>query len=114
MHYNLTALTNMCGGDPQFMRDLIQLFVDTTPPCITQINEFRKEENWKEIGDILHRIKPTIELFGMERIIVEIKSAEQMARNGEDLDKLKPLLDYILPELEIAIEAVKSEIPNYT
>lgn len=112
-HYDLTALTTMCGGDPNFMRDFIQLFVDTTPPNIEQIKELRQSGKWVEVGEILHKIKPTVELFGMMHIHGEIKLAEHAGRNGHDLDKMNGWLDHILPNLEAAIEELRLEIKKY-
>jgi len=113
MHFDLSSLTAMCGGDPQFMRDFITLFVDTTPPNIEQIKELRKTQKWHEIGEILHKIKPTAELFGMTHIHAEIKLAEQAGRSGRDWEKMNAWLDHIIPALEEAIEELKLEIPKY-
>lgn len=111
--YDLTTLTTMCGGDPQFMRDFIKLFVDTTPASIEQIKTLRQTQNWVEIGEILHKIKPTVELFGMMHIHNEIKLAEQAGRYGKNLDQLENWLDFILPNLEESIQALSLEIPKY-
>ena len=113
MHFDLSSLTAMCGGDPQFMRDFITLFVETTPPNIEQIKELRKTGNWHEVGEILHKIKPTAELFGMMHIHGEIKLAEQAGRNGRDLDNIEGWLDHIIPSLEEAIEELKLEVQKY-
>ncbi len=103
----------MCGGDPKFMHDFIQLFTDTTPPSIAQIKTLRQKGNWREISDILHKIKPTVELFGMMHIHTEIKLAEHAGKTGQDLDKMDGWLDHILSNLEISIEALNKEIPKY-
>ena len=112
-HFDLTTLSAMCGGDPKFLHDFIQLFTDTTPPSIAQIKELRKTGNWAEIADILHKLKPTVELFGMMHIHSEIKLAEQAGKTGKDMDKMNGWLDHILSNLEPAIEALKKEIPKY-
>ncbi|MDX5321440.1 MAG: Hpt domain-containing protein [Bacteroidota bacterium] len=112
-HFNLTALTTMCGGDPKFMRDFIQLFIDTTPPYMEEIKKLRSGGKWSEIGEILHKIKPTVELFGMMHIHGEIKLAEHAGRHGHDLDKMEAWLDHILPQLEVGIEALREEVKKY-
>lgn len=103
----------MCGGDRKFMHDFIKLFTDTTPPSIEQIKVARQENNWREVSDILHKIKPTVELFGMKHIHPEIKLAEHAGKTGEDLGKMNGWLDHILINLESSIEALKEEIPKY-
>ncbi|HCS20772.1 MAG TPA: hypothetical protein DIW47_09470 [Bacteroidetes bacterium] len=103
----------MCGGDPKFLHDFIQLFTETTPPSIVQLKTLRQQGNWREVADILHKIKPTVELFGMMHIHTEIKLAEQAGKTGQDLDKMDSWLDHILMHLEIAIEALNKEIPKY-
>lgn len=76
-HFDLSSPAGMCGRDPQFMSDFINLFIATTPPDIEQIKELRNEGNGQDIGEILHMIKSTLELFGMMHIHGEIKSAEK-------------------------------------
>ncbi|MBI1222148.1 MAG: hypothetical protein GC180_06045 [Bacteroidetes bacterium] len=111
--YDLTALTTMCGGDPSFMRDFIQLFIDTTPPNLESMKEYRQNKKWVEVGEILHKIKPTVELFGMNHIITEIKLAERAGRYGHDLDQMDSWLDHIVPQLEEALAALKEEVKKY-
>jgi len=103
----------MCGGDPNFMRDFIQLFIDTTPPYIQEIKDAREKEDWLVVGEILHKIKPTVELFGMMHIHGEIKLAEQAGRQGKDLDKIGAWLDHILPKLEEGIAELREEVKKY-
>ncbi|MHB1277034.1 MAG: hypothetical protein ACYC1Q_01390 [Bacteroidia bacterium] len=95
------------------MHDFIQLFTETTPPSIAQIKVLRQNNSWREIADILHKIKPTVELFGMMHIHNEIKLAEHAGKTGQDLDKMDGWLDHILSNLEESIEALSKEIPKY-
>lgn len=112
-HFDLTTLSAMCGGDPKFLHDFIQLFTDTTPPSIAQIKVLRQTSEWSEIADILHKLKPTVELFGMMHIHAEIKLAEQAGKTGQNMEKMDMWLDHILNNLEPAIEELKKEIPKY-
>ncbi len=113
MAYDLTALETMCGGDPKFMHDFIELFIQTTPPYLAEIRKKRANSNWEEIGEILHKIKPTVELFGMQELHVLIRNAEQAGRFGKDADKLPGWLDEIVPGLEKSIESLKTELDRY-
>lgn len=103
----------MCGGDRKFMHDFIKLFTDTTHPSIAQIKVLRQTGNWREVSDILHKIKPTVELFGMMHIHTEIKLAEHAGKTGQNIEKMNGWLDHILTNLELSIEALNKEIPKY-
>lgn len=103
----------MCGGDSQFMHDFIKLFTDTMPSNIRQLRFLQKSRDWTEIADLLHKIKPTVELFGMMHIHGEIKLAEHAGKTGRDLDRMDGWLDHILSNLEVDIKALEKEIPKY-
>lgn len=113
MDYDLSTLKAMCGDDPKFMHDFIQLFIDTTPPYLEEIERARKDSDWLTVGEVLHKIKPTIELFGMTHILGEVKEAENAGRQGQDPDKMPGWLDFIVPRLEACITDLKEEVKNY-
>lgn len=65
LHYNLEPLNNLVDGNLQFQRTLIELFNQTTPPILQDIQDNYLKKDWKGLYLHLHKIKPTIDSMGI-------------------------------------------------
>lgn len=95
------------------MRDFIQLFLDTTPPYIQEIEDFLETGDWKKVGEILHKIKPTVEMFGMSEILDELKEIEKICREVQVSENLADRTRKMLGDLNGIIPLVNKELDKY-
>ena len=65
--YNLEALNALVDGNEQFRRTLIELFNQTTPPILEDIQESSLKNDWNALYLHLHKIKPTIDSLGIQK-----------------------------------------------
>lgn len=78
--YKLEKLSEYFAGDKNQLKEMISLFLDTIPPEIALLEKLSKQEEWDELLEVTHRIKPSLEIFEMNEILIEIKKIEQIAR----------------------------------
>lgn len=110
---DLTYLNDIAGGDAEFMIDMIDIFIDQTPVYVEQLIAAISEKDWKMVGDIAHKIKPTLAFMGVDNAKDKMAEIEHNARAetnldsiGEEFAEIKTLCE----NLYIGLEKVKAEL----
>ncbi|GAA0872057.1 hypothetical protein GCM10009117_12040 [Gangjinia marincola] len=63
--YNLTNVHEMADGDEEFVKTVIETFIEELPPDIKGLNQAVEYENAQLAYQYAHKIKPNLELFGL-------------------------------------------------
>lgn len=90
---DLSYLNEIASGSVEFMIDMINVFLEQTPLYFKQLNEAVDNENWKEAGEIAHKIKPTLAFMGVENAKNTMAEIERKARSLEEVDSIKAELE---------------------
>lgn len=106
--YDLGQIEAISAGNNEFVAKMVNMFLDTTPDHLAQIEEFIQTEQWKEVGLIAHKIKPSIDLMGIEALHDVIRSIEQSGKNEENLDELPGLYATLSQTLNKVFEELKN------
>ncbi|MBC7915485.1 MAG: Hpt domain-containing protein [Pyrinomonadaceae bacterium] len=88
LQIDLTYLNEIAGGDAEFMIDMIDIFIEQTPAYTEQIVEAIAAKDWKTVGEVAHKIKPTLAFMGVNKAKDQMASIEQRARTESDLDTI--------------------------
>lgn len=88
LQIDLTYLNEIAGGDAEFMIDMIDIFIEQTPGYTEQIVDAIAAKDWKTVGDVAHKIKPTLAFMGVNHAKEQIASIESRARTQSDLDNI--------------------------
>lgn len=102
--YSLDYLKNVSGNNTAFIQEMIRTFVDTIPVSVNRLEESAKTNDWYELSRIIHQIKPSLTLLGINTlkdvaVILEedFKKARDENKNIESmtssLEKLKGLIE---------------------
>ena len=89
---NLNYLENFTRGDKVKIKKYIEMYLKNTPDVIRDFQKEFSEKNFENLRLKAHSIKPQAKYFGievLEKILLEIESIIQ---NGDDIDKLQPLI----------------------
>jgi HPt (histidine-containing phosphotransfer) domain-containing protein len=106
-HYDLSELEAMSLGNKEFIKKMIDVFLDTTLESLNEMIAFFKEGKIKEVGGLAHKIKPSIDLMGITILKPVVRAIELSGKaNGEDLEELIPKLE---KELILVFNEMKSE-----
>jgi HPt (histidine-containing phosphotransfer) domain-containing protein len=73
---DLSYLNSLSDGDREFKKEMIETFLKNTPPLISEMKDHLQKSDWKKIGDIAHKMKPSFTFMG-------IHSAKDLIRNLE-------------------------------
>jgi PAS domain S-box-containing protein len=88
MAFDFTYLRNVSGNNEEFIREMIQTFVQTIPPILSQMQTSVTEKDWELLSKLAHQIKPSLALMGMNDLRADLVYIEQNGKAKENLQEL--------------------------
>ena len=104
---NFEKLIELSDGDTDFIYETISTILESLPEDLEIFDTRVKENNWKEVSRIAHKIKPTIELLEMTEVQSIVKMIEMNGKNSENLDQLPDMAKYLSGYLKERIIELK-------
>ncbi len=104
---DLTHLRKISNNDEDFVREIVNSFIQSIPGCVEEVKSYKLRKNWSQIEKIVHKIKPTLAMVGMvaaREIAVEI---EALTQQEPDEFKLMDLSDRFCQYLNTAYVELK-------
>lgn len=83
---NLDYLNEITGGEPEIMKEFIQLFLDQIPEFRDGLQNFLAEKKYKELGELAHKAKSSVMTFGMEDLGIRLKQLQLKTQVLENID----------------------------
>jgi CheY-like chemotaxis protein/HPt (histidine-containing phosphotransfer) domain-containing protein/anti-sigma regulatory factor (Ser/Thr protein kinase) len=105
--YDLTSINNLSRGNYEFVGKMISIFVEQTTEVIEKISAAIPENNFMEVSDLIHKIKPSVESLGITSIHKEMKLLEKISKESMDKEQIVVLFSKIKEVLEKAIIQLK-------
>jgi HPt (histidine-containing phosphotransfer) domain-containing protein len=105
---DLSSLEETAGGDEEFTRDLIELFLDDAATQLEEIREALSQSDARALARQAHGLKGSSANMGATKLS-EIAMSLEMAAEKQVLDQAED----ILTELEEEFERVKTHLAEY-
>ncbi len=105
--YNLAQLEELGGGDAEFVSMMVDTFLEHTPGQLEEMKSAHGSGDLASLGAIAHKIKPNVDMFGIDAITQDIRDLEQMGKNGINNDETVAKLQRVEAELNKAFEQLK-------
>ena len=107
---DLSYLISVCGDDPEFKKEMIETFLANTPALLDEMKTKIKTSDWKAIGDIAHKIKPSFSFMGINSARDLILDLERNGRQQEDILKIPPMVEKLDSICTMAFLELKDEM----
>jgi HPt (histidine-containing phosphotransfer) domain-containing protein len=107
--YDLSILSDMVYGDTDFMRELVETFIEYAPIDADELAEFSKEKNWDEASKKAHKLKSSIRTIGVTSLSDVILSIEQDTRDQINMDTICDRISNFIKTLNLVLENLKQE-----
>ena len=72
LHYNLAKVYEISENDTDFAQQILVLFLEEVPSEIKNIKNGIKKQDFKKTYAAAHKIKPTLDLLGMDLAFEEV------------------------------------------
>jgi len=109
LNYNLAKVYALSDNDPEFVTQIITLFVTEVPLDLTQIKLGIKTKDHKLAYSYAHKIKPTLDLLGMSTAFEEILQVEAWTKREGRRKEIKEIFDSIENQVEKAVREIKKD-----
>ena len=86
----MTRLADLTEGDPDSMRDLVDLFYNQTEKQLKQIEDAVRANQSAEVGHVAHSCKGASATLGMARLAAVLLKLEKLGKSGA-LDGAEPI-----------------------
>ena len=107
--YDLAMVKTISGGDTNFVKRMVQIFIDTMPPSVEQLRKELQQQNWDALSKQAHKMKSTIDSMGIVRLKEVIRAIESGGRDKQDLESLPALVQQVADILSACIRQLKRE-----
>lgn len=95
MIYSLDKINEMADGDQDFINSVISVFLEEVPEDLEALEKALQENNYEQVYKMAHKIKPNVDLLGMEQtraVALEIETLGKSEANMADIEKVFPIL----------------------
>ncbi len=109
LNYNLAKVYALSDNDPEFVNDILTLFVNEVPDDLAQIKEGIKKKDHKHAYAYAHKIKPTLDLLGMNVAFQEILEVEAWTKALGKRKDIEHTFESIKEQVKNAIKEIKKD-----
>lgn len=107
--YDLSMVQTIAGGDTAFVKKMVQLFIETVPPSMTDIQMETGQQNWVNVSKLAHKMKATIDSMGIVKIKDVVRAIEANGKKGEEVDKIPAQVQEVVKVLEGCVGQLKRD-----
>jgi HPt (histidine-containing phosphotransfer) domain-containing protein len=108
MIYSLDKINEMAEGDQEFILSIVSVFLDEVPNDLQSLEQAVDSGDFEQIYKLSHKIKPNVDLLGMEATRVLALEMETMGKNQADLPGIRERF----PSFQRDVVQVISELRN--
>ena len=108
--YNLEMLLKMSRGNEAFLRRAKQLFVDTVPLTISDMQEKGRMADWTGVSAAAHKLKASIDMMRIEKLHDVVRQMEQDAKEAKNLHLVKANINLTSEVIDAVIAQLRAEL----
>ena len=109
INYNLSKVYALSDNDAEFVNEILTLFVTEVPDDLMQIKEGIKKKDHKHAYAYAHKIKPTLDLMGLNVAFEEILQIEAWTKAEGKKKEIKATFDNVESQIEKAVKEISKD-----
>ncbi len=109
LHYNLSKVYALSDSDNEFVMQIIDLFLSEIPEDLKEVKIGIEEKDYKKAHAFAHKIKPTLDLMGMNVAFEEILLVEAWAKNEGKRKEIKETYKSIKLQVDNAVKEITKD-----
>ena len=107
--YDTKSLTQTHKADSEFIRYMIDLFLETIPKTVTKLKKASHEEDWKTVYFYAHKLKTSIDIFNLAPLRPLIRELERKAKNETETGSIAEEVNFIAEYIKKSMAAMKHD-----
>jgi PAS domain S-box-containing protein len=110
--YDLSKLKAISRGNNDFVDKMIALFVEEVPNSMNIMMDGLNNYDFKKVESVAHRLKPSIQNMGIEKVWRDFASIEMMAKNAAP-NQANPEIETLAIGAAKTLKAVLDQLNAY-
>ena len=107
-YINLGYLEEISGGDKDFKKELIQIFLKQVPEFISNMHQFLSDNEKSNLAKEAHTAKSSALIFGMEETGKTLKRIQLLSEDNQ----IEPIPG-LLTQVEKELNGASKELTSY-
>ena len=109
LNYNLSKVHAISDNDPEFARQIVVLFTEEVPAEMVKIKEGLKEKDYSMVYHAAHKIKPTLDLLGMDIAYEDVLAVEKWSRAEGKKKEIKETVKSLKNHIALTLKELKKD-----
>ena len=109
INYNLAKVYALSDNDPEFVTQIITLFVTEVPEDVKQIDLGIKTKDHKLAYSYAHKIKPSLDLMGMTVAFEEILQVEAWTKAEGKRKEIEHTFESVQSQIDKAVKEIRKD-----
>lgn len=89
MIYSLDKINEMAEGDQDFITSVISVFLEEVPEDLDGLEKAIKDRDYENVYKLAHKIKPNVDILGMEQTRARALEIETLGKNTGNFDEIE-------------------------
>ncbi|MEM6806358.1 MAG: ATP-binding protein, partial [Bacteroidota bacterium] len=85
--YSLDKLQKMFSNNQDFVRKMVNTFMETTPEILEDLEEAAGNKDWKRVSDICHRLKSSLNTLAVDSLKGDLLILEKHYKDYSEAEK---------------------------
>jgi response regulator RpfG family c-di-GMP phosphodiesterase len=107
--YDLSGLEKIASGDDAFFMKMISLFLSQSQEHLDKIREFAQNGNIEQIKAVIHKMKPSVNILGINSIKEIFETIEQLQNQPENNSEIQKVTVKLESVLLMVVEQLQQE-----
>ncbi len=109
MIYSLDKVNEMAEGDEDFVLSVVSVFLEEVPEDLTALEDAIDRKDFEQVYKLAHKIKPNVDLLGMEQTRAIALEIETLGKNESNLEQIEEKFPLLKKDIEQVIAELKRD-----
>ena len=109
MIYTLDKINEMADGDEDFILSIVTVFLEEIPQDLEDLEEAIGNRDHEKTYQLAHKIKPNVDLLGMEQTRILALDIESLGKNQGSFDEINTKFPALKQDVLQVISELKSD-----
>jgi HPt (histidine-containing phosphotransfer) domain-containing protein len=109
MIYNLDKINEMADGDEEFINSVISVFLEEVPDDLKGLEVALEEKNYEQVYQLAHKIKPNVDLLGMEQTRAAALEIETLGKSEANMNEIRKIFPILKKDIHQVVSELKKD-----
>lgn len=109
---DLNYLNEISAGDPTFIKEMLQLFIDTTALEVNDFDPLVANQDWDMVGKLAHKIKAPIQMLGGNDLYQLVKTIETYGKEQMNTGEIAALVGSLKQKIQQLNNEILEMLPT--